>query len=136
MSIRDTDQLPKPITRLGDDGIVYHDLTDLSHLSVDLMRFLYGQRLRLTGKARRPVVMLAQHILTVDFEVQLFASHPQIIESTEAVAIVGTSFMLRHLTSMFLSYHAPGYPVALFDEVGEAKEWVFGGVKSSIKPQA
>lgn len=136
MSIRDTDQLSKPITRLGDDGIVYHDLTDLSHLSVDLMRFLYGQRLRLTGKARRPVVMLAQHILTVDFEVQLFASHPQILESTDAVAIVGSSFMLRHLTAMFLSYHAPGYPVALFDDIAEAKEWVLRGEKTAVRPQA
>jgi len=70
--------------------------------------------------------MLAKDILTMDFEVQVYASHPNVLNAVSAVAIVGDSFMLRHLTSMFLSYHQPGYPLELFSSQDAAEEWLLG----------
>jgi hypothetical protein len=124
MSIRDTELGDKPDTWLGDDGIVYHDLSGISHLSATLMKFLLNQRIAITGRKSVPVIMLAENVLTVDFEVQILASNPQVLNVTRAIGIVGNSFMLRHLTSMFLSYHAPVYPVARFDTREEAKDWL------------
>lgn len=124
MVVRDTGSGEKPRTWLGDDGIVYHDLSGISHLSADLMTFLLNQRVAITGRRSTDVIMIAENVLTVDFEVQLLASNPQVLRVTSSIAIVGDSFMLRHLTSMFLSYHAPVYPVARFDSVAEAQSWL------------
>lgn len=124
MVIRDTGSGQKPRTWLGEDGIVYHDLSGVSHLSADLMTYLLNQRVAITGRRSTDVIMIAENVLTVDFEVQLLASNPQVLKLTNSIAIVGSSFMLRHLTSMFLSYHAPVYPVARFDSIAEAQAWL------------
>ncbi|MBE0483240.1 MAG: hypothetical protein IBX52_07025 [Bacterioplanes sp.] len=116
----------KPTTWIGSDGVIYHDLTGFSRLSLELVKYLYSQRLRLSAKGPHRVVVLAPDILTVEFEVQLFASNPAMLRSVAAMAIVGQAFMVRHLTSMFLSYHAPGYPVRLFDSIHDATEWLQG----------
>lgn len=126
MTIRGLDSPAKPQTWLGENGIVYHDLNGFSHLTIELVRFMHNSRRRVAGRRRLPVLMLAQDILTVDFEVQLFASHPDLLRSTSALAVVGNSFMLRHLTSMFLSYHAPAYPVQRFDLRDDAESWLAG----------
>jgi len=34
---------------------------------------------------------------------------------------------LRHLVSMFTSYHPPRYPVRLFDTEGQAQQWLGDG---------
>lgn len=116
----------KPTTWIGSDNVVYHDLTGFSRLSLELVKYLYGQRLRLSAKGPHRVIVLAPDILTVEFEVQLFASNPAMLRSVAAMAIVGQAFMVRHLTSMFLSYHAPSYPVCLFDTQAEATDWLLG----------
>jgi len=126
MTIRGVNSPAKPQTWLGENGIVYHDLHGFSHLTIDLVRYMHNARGRIAGRRKRPVLILGQDILTVDFEVQLFAFHPDLLRSTSALAVVGNSFMLRHLTSMFLSYHAPVYPVQRFDLRDEAEGWLTG----------
>lgn len=126
MTIRGVNSPAKPATWLGENGIVYHDLHGFSHLTIDLVRFMHNAHGRIAGQRKRPVLLLGQDILTVDFEVQLFASHPDLLRTTTALAIVGDSFMLRHLTAMFLSYHAPAYPVQRFDQRDEAECWLTG----------
>lgn len=124
MSIRDS----KPLSRTWIDrgGLVCHDLTGCSHLSQELMQGLFSERLRITNGRKCLVMIIAKNVLTVDFEVQLHASDPRLLLVTEGMAIVGDSFMIRHLTSMFLSYHAPGYPVERFDTEDDAKLWLQG----------
>lgn len=126
MTIRGLNSPHKPRTWLGENGIVYHDLHGFSHLTTNLVRFMHNAHARIAGRQKRPVLLLGQDILTVDFEVQIFASHPDLLRTTSAMAIVGDSFMLRHLTSMFLSYHAPAYPVQRFDRRDEAESWLGG----------
>lgn len=116
----------KPTTWIESDGVIYHDLAGFSRLSLELVKYLYSQRLRLSAKGPHRVIVLAPDILTVEFEVQLFASNPAMLRSVAAMAIVGQAFMVRHLTSMFLSYHAPSYPVCLFATTNDAKEWLLG----------
>lgn len=131
MSVRGVSSSTNPVSSLTETGIVCHDLTGFSHITMDLVRQLYRQRLRLVGSGRRPLLLLAQDILTVEFQVQLYASHPDLQRNVTALAIVGNSFMLRHLTSMFLSYHAPDYPVQLFDTRAEAEAWLTGDAQAS-----
>ncbi len=125
MTIRDTGTGSAPEIRVEND-VVVHDLTGISHLSLELMRTLYRQRVRTVGKSPKPIAIIASDVLTVDFEVQIYASNPLVQASTQAVAVVGDSFMLKHLTSMFLSYHAPVYPVRLFSYLNDAMQWLSG----------
>ena len=124
MTIRGVETPDKPLTWRGDNGIVYHDMRGFSHLTLDLVQFIHRAHIRLTGHTAVPVLLLADDLLTLDFEVQVFASHPDVLDSISALAIVGNSFMLRHLVSMFISYHQPGYPVQRFDSRGEAEAWL------------
>jgi len=126
MSIRDTGVGNAPVCRI-EGNIVIHDLSGFSHLSLELMHTLYKQRIKLAGQNPRSVIIIADDVLTVDFEVQLHASNPKVQASTSAIAVVGDSFMLKHLTSMFLSYHAPAYPVELFSSLESAKSWLKEG---------
>ncbi len=105
MTVRDTGAGAAPEIRVEND-IVVHDLSGISHLSLELMRTLYKQRVHRVGKSPKSVAIIASDVLTVDFEVQIYASNPLVQASTKAVAVIGDSFMLQHLTSMFLSYHA------------------------------
>ena len=123
MSIRDMSSGRIPDIELR-DGIAVHDLSGFSHLSLELMHQLYRQRLYLADPIPAYVMLLAKDVLTVDFEVQLHASNPKVQRVTKAIAIVGSSFMLEHLTSMFLSYHAPAYPVKRFDTEADAVCWL------------
>ncbi|WP_430461979.1 hypothetical protein ACQUQU_04070 [Thalassolituus sp. LLYu03] len=126
MTIRGVDSSAKPITWLGSNGIVYHDLAGFSHLTLALVSYIHRAHIRVGGREPRPVLLLGQDILTIDFEVQIFASHPDVLHAVGALGIVGNSFMLRHLTSMFLSYHQPAYPVQRFDLREEAEAWLLG----------
>ena len=130
MSIRDTGLGLAPGYEVDGD-IILHDLTGFSHLSLELMHTLYKQRVRQRGKQPCAVVLLVPDVLTVDFEVQIHASNPTVQASTSAFAVVGDSFMLKHLTSMFLSYHAPDYPVRLFSDRGAALAWLKEGKAGS-----
>lgn len=136
MTIREVDSSAKPRTWLGSNGVIYHDLKGFSHLTLDLIRFIHNAHLRISNNDAKPVLMLAQDVLTMDFDVQVYASNPQVLDSISAVAVVGDSFMLRHLTSMFLSYHKPVYPVALFSSVEEAEDWLLGKQQVHSDPDA
>jgi hypothetical protein len=124
MSIRDSQSLEPSRTWMTEDGVVCHDLTGISHLTQMLMQELFSERVRIAEGRKCPVMMIATNVLTVDFEVQLHASDPRLLVVTEGIAIVGDSFMIQHLTSMFLSYHAPGYPVERFDTEEKARVWL------------
>ena len=126
MTIRGIDTTPAPRTWLGSNGIIYHDLSGFSHLTLEMVDALHRGHLRVAGNDSRAILILADGVLTIDFEVQLFASHPRILSSVSSLAIVGSSFMLRHLSSMFLSYHRPAYPVEVFDTREEAEAWLLG----------
>ena len=126
MTVRDTGAGAAPEIRVEND-IVVHDLTGISHLSLELMRTLYKQRVHRAGMSPKLVAIIAPDVLTVDFEVQIYASNPLVQASTRAVAVIGDSFMLQHLTSMFLSYQAPAYPVRLFGHYADAMQWLSGG---------
>ena len=126
MAIRDTGAGAAPEIRVENNTVV-HDLSGISHLSLELMRTLYKQRVHKVGKSPKSVVIIASDVLTVDFEVQIYASNPLVQASTLAVAVIGDSFMLQHLTSMFLSYHAPSYPVRLFGHIDDAMQWLTCG---------
>ncbi|MAD45200.1 MAG: hypothetical protein CMI02_15240 [Oceanospirillaceae bacterium] len=130
MTIREVDSPEKPRTWLGSNGIIYHDLKGFSHLTLDLIRYLNTAHLRINDTSPKPVLMLAADVLTMDFEVQVFASHPRVLGAISAIAVVGDSFMLRHLTSMFLSYHKPAYPVMLFPSRADAEAWLLGSAQS------
>lgn len=124
MSIRDSQSLELSRTWMTEDGVVCHDLTGVSHLTQALIQKLFSERVRIAEGRKCPVMMIAKNVLTVDFEVQLHASDPRLLVVTEGIAIVGDSFMIQHLTSMFLSYHAPGYPVERFDSEEQARVWL------------
>ena len=126
MTIRGVDSPAKPSTWLGSNGIVYHDLTGFSHLNLEVVRYIHTAHVRVAGRQARPVLLVGHDILTIDFEVQLFASHPAVLGAVQALAVVGNSFMLRHLIAMFLSYHQPAYPVMRFDDQAEAEAWLLG----------
>ncbi len=116
----------RPASWLTEEGILYHDLKGYRHLSIDLMRYLSRQHLTIThGKPAR-VLVLADDLLTVDFEAQLFASHSRSSLLTQAIAIVSHSFVIRHVVSTFVSYHAPVYPVRVFDSQCQAENWLRG----------
>lgn len=133
MSLRGLGSSARPNTHLCGNGIVCHDLNGFSNLTMDLVRLMHQEHVRVAGRHARPVLLLADSVLTVEFQVQLFASHPDLQRSVRALAIVGSSFMLRHLTSMFLSYHAPDYPVRRFDHRDEAEAWLAGREASGIE---
>jgi hypothetical protein len=135
MTVRDTGAGAAPEIRVEND-IVVHDLSGISHLSLELMRTLYKQRVHRVGKSPKSVAIIASDVLTVDFEVQIYASNPLVQASTQAVAVIGDSFMLQHLTSMFLSYHAPSYPVRLFGNIGDAMRWLSCGNAESAGEEA
>ena len=124
MTVREVDCPGKPGTWQGSNGIIYHDLRGFSHLTLDIVRYLNNAHHRICSHKKTPVLMLASDVLTMDFEVQVFASHPRVLDAISAIAVVGGSFMLRHLTSMFLSYHQPVYPVQLFSSQEEAEQWL------------
>lgn len=124
MTIRDSEVFTSSRTWMIDDSFVCHDLTGFSHLTKELMQTLFRERVNVAQGRKCPVMIIAKNVLTVDFEVQLQASDPRLLLATDGIAIVGDSFMLRHLTSMFLSYHAPGYLVQRFDTEEEAKVWL------------
>ena len=126
MTLREVDLPEKPKVWLGEDGIVYNDLSGFRHLTISLAQYLYRERRRLSGKRKTPVLVLAADLLTIDFEVQVFASRPNMAYWTSAMAIVGDSFMLRHFVSMFVSYHDPAFPVELFCAHDEAQFWLQG----------
>lgn len=116
----------RPASWLTEEGILYHDLKGYRHLSMDLMRYLSRQHLTIThGKPAR-VLVLADDLLTVDFEAQLFASHSRSSLLTQAIAIVSHSFVIRHVVSTFVSYHAPVYPVRVFESQCQAENWLRG----------
>lgn len=133
MTVRGIDLPAKPDVWIGDDNIVYADLRGFRHLTLDLVHYIHRQRRRLASQKRMPLLLLAKDILTIDFEVQLYASHPDMQLATQALAIVGDSFMLRHIVSVFVSYHAPDYPVALFSDQNDACEWL--GIEKSNDKQ-
>lgn len=124
MTVRGVDLPKKPAVWLGDDGIVYNDLSGFRHLTLDMVRYLHNERLRLTQRSTYPLLLLAADVLTLDFEVQVYASRPDLQHWTSAMAVVGDSFMLRHLVSMYVSYHPPSYPLQLFSELQPAREWL------------
>lgn len=124
MTIRAVDLPAQPKTWLCGDGIVYHDLSGFTHLSIDMAVFLYQQRAKLVAEQPVAVIMLAEDMLTLDFEVQTYACHPQLQLTTQALAVVGESFMVRHFVDVFISYHVPDYPVRHFTAEAEAKDWL------------
>lgn len=124
MSIGGVDLPKKPDISLFGNNIVICDLTGFRHLSVDLVRYIHNERMRQTNRKQHAVLLLVPDLLTLDFEAQIFASRPDLQQWTEAMAVVGDSFMLRHLVSMYASYHAPGYPLELFTKEELALEWL------------
>jgi hypothetical protein len=135
MPIRGVDIPHKPAVWRADDGVVFVDLSGFRHLNSDQVRFIHNARLRVSGRQPHPLLVLAGDLLTVDFDVQLFAARPDLQHWTEAMAIVGNSFMLRHLVSMFTSYHPPRYPVRLFDTEGQALQWLSDGEDDTARNQ-
>lgn len=112
-----------------------HDLTGVSHLTKALIQKLFSERVRIT-EGRKCPVMIATHMLTVDFEVPLHVPHPRLLVVAQGIAIVGRSFMIQHLTSMFLSYHAPGYPVERFDTEEKARVWLMSLREGALREGA
>lgn len=114
----------QPVIDLIENNIVRIDLAGIRHLELELVRFIHAECLGITGTSNHAVSLIATNVLTFDFEVQAFAGHPDFLSHTESLAIVGHSFMLRHLVSLLKAYQAPGRQVGLFDDEQAALSWL------------
>lgn len=124
MTVRGVELPGKPDVEIMRDNIVRVDLCGFRHLGMDQVRFIHNERMRKGGCKPQAILLIASDILTIDFEVQIFASRPDLILRTSSLAIVGDSFMLRHFVALFMSYHAPAYPVELFADEDSAMAWL------------
>ena len=111
-------------TSLDQDGIFLIDYSRCNALTLDLAQAAHAEHWRLCRGQRSPVLLTAGRIGRVDYRAQRFASEPTVCAITSAMAIVVSSFLERHLSKLFLTYHRPPYPTQIFSDAASARDWL------------
>lgn len=110
---------------LGEDGIIYHDLSGMVNLTKDIIEDLRVRREELIPNTdSHYVITLLDGVLSVDFEAQEYLSHHLFTKKIRASAFVGSGFLFEHMTSMFFWYHHPSYQVERFYSLEKAQTWM------------
>lgn len=112
-------------SELGEDSIVYHDLSGVVNLTKEVVEKLRIRREKLAAlQNKHYVITLFDGVLTVDFEAQEYLSHSLFSNKLAASAFVGSGFLFEHFTAMFFRYHQPCYPTQRFLSLQEAQAWI------------
>lgn len=110
---------------LGEDGIVYHDLSGMVELTKETIEELRVRREELVPNSdAHYVITLLNGVLSIDFEAQEYLSNDLFKNKIQALAFVGSGFLFEHLTSMFFCYHPQTYQVERFFSLEQAQLWI------------
>lgn len=111
-------------TNMSADGIFQIDYSRCNALTLDLVQAAHAEHRRLSPGRRTPVLIIAGRIGRVEYRAQRFASETSVCAITTAMAIVVSSFLERHLSTLFLMYHRPPYPTEIFSDADSARAWL------------
>lgn len=114
----------QPHSWMTEDGVLVHDLKGFGHLNMALIRRLTSQHNSLTGGTSASVLVLAEELKTIDFDVQRLVSRSRSSHLISALAVVCDSFMVTQLSRTLVEYHQPVYPMSVFDNREEAETWL------------
>lgn len=118
-------------SQLGQDKVIYHDLTGVISITKEIVEQLRIRREKLAvTENKHYVIALLEGVLEADFEAQEYLSHEVFTNKLGACALVGSGFLFEHLTSMFFRYHRPDYPIQRFYSVEEAQAWIYNQQKA------
>ena len=103
----DPSGVPRAHVTFGADGIMDVDFRHCERLTLPVIEAAHARHLALCPDRKVPVLMRGDHVGSVDYTVQRFASSPSVVRVFAAMALVVTSFLERHLARVFLMYHRP-----------------------------
>ncbi len=92
-------------------------------ITLDAAKRAYQHHIAITNEAC-PILIVGQSVVAVDREAERYASSPEIVRITRAMAIVTNSSLQKHLARMFFWYRKPPYPIQVFATEEEAVEWL------------
>ena len=114
----------QPHSWMTEDGVLVHDLKGFGHLNMALIRQLTRQHNDLTGGAAASVLVLAEELKTIDFDVQRLVSRSRESNLISALSVVCDSFMVAQLSRTLVEHHQPVYPMRVFVNREEAEAWL------------
>lgn len=119
------------VVGLGADGIIDVDFHRCEHVTLAIIEAAHARHLALCPDRKLPVLMRGDHISSVDYAAQRFASSPSVCRVVAALALVVNSFLERHLARLFLMYHRPPYPTRVFEDEVAARAWLRGLIETT-----
>lgn len=105
-------------------GVLLLDYSQCNAITLEMAERVLVLHRKLAAARKSPLLLLGGRVGHVEYAAQRFASSPQVVALTAALAIVVESFLTRHLARMFLVYHRPPYPVRVFGNSDEARAWL------------
>lgn len=114
------------IVTFGPDGIMDADFRHCGRITLAVAKVAHERHLALCPDRMVPVLIRGNHVGGADYGAQRFMSSASVVRTFAALAFVTRSFLERHLARLFLMYHRPPYPVRVFDDEAEARDWLRG----------
>ncbi|WP_420550010.1 STAS/SEC14 domain-containing protein [Curvivirga sp.] len=106
-----------------EDGIVITDYKDIL-IDLDVIKRSFNKRRTIANDKESLVLLKVNALSSLGQEVQDFIISDEVIKHTKAVAIVPTSKAAAIISNTFLSSSSSPYPIQVFKEIENAKDWL------------
>jgi len=70
------------------------------------------------------IMLFGNRLIYVDYDAACFASHPNLVDKIQGLALIAVSPLERLLGQMFLKHHRPSYPVKIFEDREPGYRWL------------
>lgn len=119
------DAVPRPRVHLA-DGVCCIDFSPGTRIDVDMVEFVFHQRIRLMGSAgeKQKLLVTGNRVLTLDYAASRLSVSARVAGSIVACAVVSDSALERAIAALFTNLFKPPYPFRLFAHRDDALRWL------------
>ena len=117
-------RLASSVVRLTEEGVLVEKVTRGARLSAEDAVASLAAYAKLAGDARRPLLVDARGVHSIDRAARRLLSGPRAAEVCSAVALVVGSPLSRVVGNFFVGLNRPRFPVRLFDDEQRARAWL------------
>jgi hypothetical protein len=115
---------PCALVWLGDDGIMIILNKDNVEITIADHRLTYIKLRELAAGTRRPVLVDLRPIRSMDKASRDYSASSEHVDLMSAVALLIGSPLSRVIGNFFLGLNRPRFPVRLFSDEEEARQWL------------
>ncbi|MFZ5756219.1 MAG: hypothetical protein ACOY3X_04915 [Pseudomonadota bacterium] len=117
-----------PLARVWEDrGILCTEYPPHARVDIRMARYTFERRralLAASGRKRHRIMISGSRVVSFDYASYRFSAGKEVSDTVTAAALVCSSALERHLSSIFINMWRPAYPIRIFESKEAARAWL------------